>query len=788
MPIIFKKSLRDMTSRLPSTLVAILALTIGLWGVGTLLVSMHILINDLPENFSSTAPSHVTIVSKSFEKLNLEDLRKRADMESAEFRGLASLRIEVRPDVWLPLKLQAISNPGELTIEKYFKQTGSARLSNNGILIERDIRKVSKLATGQSARVQSAGKTLDVTITGVVFDPGRAPSTQDAVVYGYASKEYFAKLTGTPVNQRLIVRFNNVQSIKDVEARFKELSTSFAQQGIAIDHFKIPRLNEHPHQFQLNTLLYLNGTIGLLAFVMAMVLVSQLMNSIFARQIRQIGIMKAVGATRAHIFKSYAGYILTMSAVSIIIGVPAAIFTGKFYSSFVADIINFDILTTQLPISLYLALIVFGFALPVVFSLPALLKGTNVSVLDAISDYGIKAESTGSSTKSASLGNSGILNLAIRNLGRRKGRMLVTMITMALGVAIFLTGFNVRTSLREFLDASSASMKSDIIVVMKKGVPGTKAMESFKAIKGVKSVEGQIAGEIQIWSATSPTAKSFHLSAAPYDSKLKDNHLLKGTWLTGATDLEFVINQQAALEMQDVVVGDNYTLMIGKKAVPGKLVGVVREFSSAAAYVDITKFNNAFNPEQKINKLMLSMEDRSYENVIGIKKQVESVIQRTGMDVVFVISQAEQSVVIFEHLNIILSILVFFSLLVLTVSAMGMGSAMGINVMERTREIGVLRAIGATPKMTTRLFVLEGFVISAISVIVGVILALPLSWLASIFFGDLILGDETPLDFAFSIPGFAVTLAITLAFGYIASRLPANKATKITVREAIAYE
>jgi len=63
-----------------------------------------------------------------------------------------------------------------------------------------------------------------------------------------------------------------------------------------------------------------------------------------------------------------------------------------------------------------------------------------------------------------------------------------------------------------------------------------------------------------------------------------------------------------------------------------------------------------------------------------------------------------------------------------------------------------------------------------------------MSSVAAQFFGELILGEDAPLDFAFSNLGFVITLTVTLLFGYFASRIPANKATEITVREAIAYE
>ena len=144
--------------------------------------------------------------------------------------------------------------------------------------------------------------------------------------------------------------------------------------------------------------------------------------------------------------------------------------------------------------------------------------------------------------------------------------------------------------------------------------------------------------------------------------------------------------------------------------------------------------------------------------------------------------------IIYDHLNIILTLFTSLSLLVLVVSALGMASATGINVMERTREIGVLRAVGATPRMIYRLFVAEGVLVSALSIAVGLLLAWPLSVAASALFGQLILGAATPLNYAFSFPGLAVTVTVVLMFGWLASRIPARKAITVSTREALAYE
>ena len=148
----------------------------------------------------------------------------------------------------------------------------------------------------------------------------------------------------------------------------------------------------------------------------------------------------------------------------------------------------------------------------------------------------------------------------------------------------------------------------------------------------------------------------------------------------------------------------------------------------------------------------------------------------------------ERVKVIYAHLNIILTIIVFLALTVLVVSALGMASATGINIMERTREIGVLRAIGATPKMIYRLFVAEGMIISVASVFLGLLLSWPLSSAASPVFGNLMLGDGASLRFAFSANGFWITLVATVVFGWLASRIPARRAIKVSTREALAYE
>ncbi len=185
---------------------------------------------------------------------------------------------------------------------------------------------------------------------------------------------------------------------------------------------------------------------------------------------------------------------------------------------------------------------------------------------------------------------------------------------------------------------------------------------------------------------------------------------------------------------------------------------------------------------------MFISEDRNHEKVIQLQKEIEHLVSQTDLDVFYVMSQTERAKIIYDHLNIILTLFSFLSALVLVVGALGMAAATGTNIMERTREIGVMRAIGATPRIIYKIFVTEGMVVSFSGILAGLLLAWPLSYYASAFFGDLILGNGVPLKLTFSSTGFFSTLVITLSFGWLASRIPARQAVRITNREALSYE
>lgn len=789
MTMTFKKAFSDLRSSPGRTLLVILALAIGLWGVGGILVSYTILTNDLSENFTKTRPAHAILTSKDFGRLNLTALQGRPEIESAEFRDLSLQRIEVYPNDWIPLWLFGVEDFNKPEMALIYNEKGEKVPAPGTMLIERDGRLISNLDVGSRARVRVGSRMREMPVSGISFDPAQAPATQDHFIYAYVDKQTYADITGEPANQRLILRLNNVRTKKDVQIAVDGLLKYFQSLDIHTSSVKIPKLNEHPHQWQLNTLLLLQGGIGLLAFLMGAVLVSQLMASILAKQVRQIGILKAIGASRRQVLNIYLIMVLVLGISAGVIAIPLAVSSGYAFSYFVAGKINFEILTRHLPIVVYLALIAASLLLPIMLSLPAIMKGINVSVHDALSDYGISPGTTSATTeKVAASWMPREWLLAIRNSLRQTKRLVITVATMALGVAIFSTGFNVRASLARLLEDYNKSMKHDVQVVLNAQIPRERALSPFSAIKNVDRIETWNGGRGELQSRIVATSSGVGIVALPYDTDLFRPRLVAGRWLRLSQPPEVVMNQQAIELHGNPGTGRNLLLNIGGKTITATLVGVVEEMEKAKIYIDQAQYDAVANPNHDINSLMFVAKDKSYDKVMALKSDIETAIAPSDLNILYVMSQAERVKVIYDHLNIILTTIVFLSFTVLVVSALGMASATGISILERTREIGVIRAIGATPGMIFQLFVAEGMVTSIASIVLGLLLAWPLSQVASVFFGDLMLGEGAALHYMFSGEGFLITLVTTLMFGWLASRIPARRAIQIPTRDALAYE
>jgi putative ABC transport system permease protein len=178
------------------------------------------------------------------------------------------------------------------------------------------------------------------------------------------------------------------------------------------------------------------------------------------------------------------------------------------------------------------------------------------------------------------------------------------------------------------------------------------------------------------------------------------------------------------------------------------------------------------------------------EHTLEYQKQMSATIDKYLRDRGYHVSETQAGLSTLEtaseSLAILINFLLIMALLTALVGSIGLTGTMGMNVMERTREIGVMRAIGATDGQLMRTVMVEGMIIGLISWFLGALFSFPITFLLSRIISLAIF--NSPSQFVLNPMGFIIWLGLVLILSAIASVLPARSAARLTIREVLAYE
>jgi putative ABC transport system permease protein len=167
-------------------------------------------------------------------------------------------------------------------------------------------------------------------------------------------------------------------------------------------------------------------------------------------------------------------------------------------------------------------------------------------------------------------------------------------------------------------------------------------------------------------------------------------------------------------------------------------------------------------------------------------KALEKHFERMGLGVSMISTLTRERADAEAIFDAVVALLLVMAILLALVGGLGLMGTMSINVLERTREIGVLRAIGAPNRGVAQVFILEGITIGLLSWLLGSLLAIPITQGLNAVLGSATMG--TPLTYSYSLPGLWLWLVVVLLLSALASFIPARNASRLTVREVLAYE
>jgi putative ABC transport system permease protein len=169
-----------------------------------------------------------------------------------------------------------------------------------------------------------------------------------------------------------------------------------------------------------------------------------------------------------------------------------------------------------------------------------------------------------------------------------------------------------------------------------------------------------------------------------------------------------------------------------------------------------------------------------------MSRTLEQQLAEAGYDVRLIHTRTEDRAILADRFNLLSMVLSILSVVIASVGAIGLTGTMSMNVLERTREIGIMRAVGASDAAVRQVIVSEGVVIGGLAWLMGTLMSLPMSMLMSYAIGKNLLG--TGLLWTYALFAIWIWLVVVLSVSVIASRIPANNAVRLTVREVLAYE
>jgi putative ABC transport system permease protein len=262
--------------------------------------------------------------------------------------------------------------------------------------------------------------------------------------------------------------------------------------------------------------------------------------------------------------------------------------------------------------------------------------------------------------------------------------------------------------------------------------------------------------------------------------------IIEGRWLSPEDENALVADAIFMREEPDLRVGDTVVLKINGREHEFKLVGVGMGVMIPMIYANYPYISRISGNYGGADASLVRMQDRDPMTIGAATRTLEAHYGRAGLRVENIQTVIDERAEAYVTFQIVIVLLLIMATTLALVGGLGLMGAMSINVLERTREIGVLRTVGASNRGVARVFILEGILIGVLSWAFGSLLAIPLGRLLSDMVGLSIMA--TPLTFDFSMQGVWAWLVIVILLSALASFLPARNASRLTVREVLAYE
>ncbi len=793
MSIGFRKIFRDLWRSKGRTALAVLSIFIGVFAMGMVGGVSDLLPARMMSSYSETNPAHINIyLSGAVSDDDITALSRLAGI--AGIQGQRDLSAQWRQTAAQPLRSMSLTYRADYEQQQFNTiklLSGRWPIKSDEAAIERSSVSTFGVSPDSSVTMVVNDRERTIKVVGVVEDLMAQPPAFGGNAAFYISRQMAENVFGARGYTHLRVQVP-VFSDTAAEDAVSVLKPQLEKIGAPVFFYQVTPPTKHPTQDTVNGVNFILGVMAIMSLMLGLFLVINTINAIVAQQVPQIGVMKSIGGTTAQMLGLYLSGVLVYGVLALVVALPLGALASNALTGMLLGMLAIPpdpIFRLSQPA--VITQVIVSLLVPLLAALWPVFAGVRITVREAISNYGISGD-FGRGLLDRLLSALRFLprtaSLTIRNTFRRKGRVVLTQITLIMAGVVFIMVRSSAASFTYTINFLTDTLGLKVLVNFQQPYRIDEVTALIAAQPNVDQIEAQLfQSSTAFISKDAEKGEDIFVNAFRPESKLIHLPITSGRWLLPDDGYAVVLNQDRANKL-GVKIGDKVWISLnGDTRSEWTVVGTVFDLSNLqrSVYVPLSVYQHEVGLTGRATSVWLSTTPDDGATQLQVEKQVREALSAKGVRIgntqtAEQIRQQNESV-----FGIITRMLMVMSGLIAAVGAIGLAGTLSINVLERRREIGVMRAIGASSLTIAGLFIGEGLILGLIAWLIAIPLSIPVGQLFATVVGQAI---QFSIIYQFAWDGAVTWLIIIMVLSVLGSAVPAIRATRVSVRESLAYE
>jgi len=803
----WRKVARDLLAHKLRTLLVVLSIAVGIFAILVVMGGRGILLDSFGTNFPKSDPASAVLYTSPFGSELVDRVGRSPGVAIAEGRQAAVVRYRSGDllDVSEPpaqmtqaspprdISLVAATDWAAVQVDRVFAQGGAPwPPGRDEVVLETSSQQISPLAAGDVVTVDLPDGTRKLLrVAGFAHDINAVPAMFSGRLVGYVTPQSMADLQQGAGMNELVLSLSDAHLDRAGVSRAvsKIRDDVVAPVGIVTYSAYVPTPGSHQLGDIFKAVSILLLALGAMALGLSGFLVVNTVSALLAQQMKQLGIMKAVGGRVSQITAMLLTLVAVYGGLAILIGLPLGSYWASWFARFAGGLLDFGPAAATPPLYTIVLAVAVGFLVPLIAAAFPIHTGTRVSVVNALNATGMDSQRFGHSLIDRALGRLRGLPrptaLSLRNTFRKKGRLALTLATLVLATSVVMSVGSVRGSILKTVSDVSQWWNYDVEVNFAQPESATLVQREALKVRGVTGAEGWLVTAAALKRGDGSENDQLSVVGLPPRTRFVTPAIVTGRWLRD-TDSNAVVVNTDLVKSENLSVGQTVKLHVHGADRQFRIVGVVRgQLMGPVFFANQSYLSALIGSQGSVTRVLVRTDDHTIAGQDGTADQLQRHFTDMGVAVAGVQGEASNAADLANQLGILVTFLIVMAVILSAVGVIGLTGTMIINVLESTREIGVMRAIGASHASIFKVFVTEGFTIGLLAWLGGAALSWPMSY-ALVRLLESAVG--IPLSFEFSWQVVVACLFVVSAISAAASLLPAYNASQVSVRDAIAYE